>query len=123
MAFDELTPSQAETLTQLIKALSTGNYSDEFVTFWRAGYSMGHIQLYGKEGVSDREIDGFTSSGLEVLREQGYLTITSKGRGSLKQKAYQQYESLGMHIERDSVEVELNMSRNPSIDIFTLIAS
>jgi class 3 adenylate cyclase len=93
MVFDDLTPNQSKTLVEIIEALKTGNYSDEFVSARRPGNIQGFVHLYGISGVSDKVIEGLTDSDLQTLKDEGYITLISGGRASLKAKAYKQYDS------------------------------
>lgn len=90
MAFDDLTPNQIQTLIQLIEAVNSGNYKDQFVWFRQAGEHIGFIHLYGNHGVSDHKISGFTDTDIQTLKQEGYL-ITSARMTALKAKAFQQY--------------------------------
>jgi hypothetical protein len=100
MAFDDLTPNQIETLIQLIEALDSGSYQDEFIWTRQAGQHRGSIHLYGKSGVSDHNIPGFTNTDLETLKQEGYI-ITSARMTALKPKAFQQYR---LHTQRSQDE-------------------
>lgn len=94
MAFDDLTPNQSKTLIQVIEALNTGNYADEFAIARTVGKPQGFAYLYGIGGVSNKEIEGFTDTDVQALKDEGYIISISGGRASLKPKAFQQYRLL-----------------------------
>lgn len=117
MAFDDLTPNQRDTLIQLIEALNTGEYHDEFVMFRHVGQVRGDIRLYSRSSVTTHRIEGFTDSDLQALKEEGYLTQASAGRATLKPKAYQQFnlhkDPLGFFQSPEQIQ-----KRESSLDIF-----
>jgi hypothetical protein len=117
MAFDDLTPNQIKKLTQLIEALNSGNYSEEFDVVRRLNQQSGYINLYGNSGVSNHEIEGFTNSEIQALKEEGYITLIGS-KASLKPKAFQQYKLLKDPLDLfPTLEDRLNNSM-PSLDIF-----
>ncbi len=85
MAFDDLTLYQAETLIHLIEAINSGDYQDQFYWSRQVGQHEGTIHLYGKSGISDKDIPAFTNTDLETLKQGGYI-VSSGGLTPSHQK-------------------------------------
>lgn len=119
MAFDDLTHNQIRTLVQLIEALNSGSYNDEFALVRVHGDQLCTIRFYdkGKRSVSSLEIKGFTQTDIQSLKEDGYIT-TSGGHASLKGKAFQQYKLLKDPLALFPTLEERLKHSTPSLDIF-----
>lgn len=105
MAFDDLTPNQIDPLIQLIEALNSGSFRDEFDVVRRIPPRSYLIRLHSNSGDSVHEMEGFYATGLHALNEAGYITITAEGRASLKPKAFQEY---GIHNNRKQSPKAMN---------------
>lgn len=99
MAFDDLTNAQLELIVKLAQKLATGKYEPEFRVLTQLMSSGPQILLSCVEAdLVEPPIEYFVENTLNVLNEQGYMTLTPDGApsshrfiGSLTQKAYQQY--------------------------------
>jgi hypothetical protein len=113
MAFTDLTPYQAQLVTEVVEALASGFYKSEFIILYHVT-DGGLLHLYGNAGMSDHEIKGFTETDIAALKEEGYLTVASRGKASLKPKAFKEYEKQNQHQDE-----ALNMS--PEIHLRRLV--
>jgi hypothetical protein len=99
MAFDDLSNAQLELITKLAQKLTTGKYRPEFRVLTQLMSAGPEIHLICVEDeLVEPPIEHFRESTLDVLKEQGYVTLIPEGTprshrfiGSLTPKAYQQY--------------------------------
>jgi hypothetical protein len=122
MAFEDLTPNQIQTLSQIIEALNTGNYNDEFAMMRPAGSQFFIIYLYdkGKSGISNHRLQGFTETDIQTLKDEGYIT-TSGAKASLKAKAFQQYKQYNNSKERTIELTEIGINRQVQEEKYNLL--
>jgi hypothetical protein len=118
MAFDDLNPNQINPLISLTEALNSGNYSDEFLIMRRSGQQRGFIYLYSSSGSDPQEIEGFADSDVQALQEEGYITLSSHGRATLKPKAFRQYELHKANQGKRTGAKITTAAMTPSLDIF-----
>src|SRR5688500_14960968 len=116
MAFDDLTPKQRQTLIQLIEALNSGDYNDEFAMGRRAMQQRGFIHIYSNSDLSTREVEGFTESDVQALKEEGYITLASGGKAALKPKAHQEYKTQTDPLDLFPDVRDLTQQKKPPID-------